>query len=55
VSSNGSYAVEASTNLLVGNDWTRLSTNFSSTSTLVFADSSASNFLQRFYRLVTDP
>src|ERR1017187_450094 len=47
-----SYVIEASTNLT---NWTPISTNSGLTGSVVFTDTEAANFSQRFYRAMTIP
>jgi Astacin (Peptidase family M12A) len=53
VQPNGSYRIQATTNLSASNSWVEL-TNFTPTiSPVPFADHGASNFVRRFYRVVS--
>ncbi len=47
-----SYVFQASTNL---SDWISLSTNSPATNPFNFTDPDASNFLQRYYRVLQQP
>jgi len=50
---NVSYRIQASTNLSISNSWVTLTNFTATTSPILFLDASATNFVRRFYRVVT--